>query len=199
LFGLDPIEKGEILIDGAPALPGPMGRIRQRMAFLTEDRREEGLMMEAGIAENVLLASLRAFSSRGSGLLNRAGMNREVARITGAVQVKGASQRMVKTLSGGNQQKVVLAKWLLGAPAVFLLDEPTRGVDVGAKTEIYRLIVELAAQGAGVLLISSEIEELIGLSDRILVLSGGAITDCIDRPEFDRERILRSALFTTKG
>ena len=100
----------------------------------------------------------------------------------------------MKTLSGGNQQKVVLAKWLLANPSVFILDEPTRGIDVGAKFEIYQLINDLSAQGAGVLIISSEIEELIGLCDRILVMSHGEIRDELRRPEFDRGRILASAL-----
>jgi ABC-type sugar transport system ATPase subunit len=100
----------------------------------------------------------------------------------------------VKTLSGGNQQKVVLAKWLLAEPQVLILDEPTRGIDVGAKFEIYQLIHALADRGAGVLVISSEIEELTGLCDRILVMSQGRITDELARAEFDRERILQAAL-----
>ena len=109
----------------------------------------------------------------------------------------------VKTLSGGNQQKVVLAKWLLAKPRVLILDEPTRGIDVGAKHEVYQLIDELAGQGAGVLVISSEIEELIGLCDRILVMSRGEIIDEIALKDFDRERVLRAALgdvpITTPG
>jgi ribose transport system ATP-binding protein len=123
-------------------------------------------------------------------------METAISRMTQTVRVRGGADRQqaVKTLSGGNQQKVVLARWLFGRPSVFILDEPTRGIDVGAKSEIYRIINELAAQGAGVLLISSEIEELIGLCDRILVMAAGKITDCVERAEFDRERILRSAL-----
>jgi len=100
----------------------------------------------------------------------------------------------VRTLSGGNQQKVVLAKWLLAQPRVLILDEPTRGVDVGAKFELYQLILELADRGAGILLISSEIEELIGLCDRILVMSQGEIRADLPKAHFDRERILESAL-----
>jgi ABC-type sugar transport system ATPase subunit len=104
----------------------------------------------------------------------------------------------VKTLSGGNHQKVVLAKWLLGRPSIFILDEPTRGIDIGVKQEVYRVINSLADQGTGILMISSEIEELLGICDRILVMAGGKIRDCIDRPQFDRERILRSALQGTR-
>jgi ribose transport system ATP-binding protein len=119
-----------------------------------------------------------------------------VGQVAQTVRLRGATdlRQAVKTLSGGNQQKVVLARWLLEDPAVFILDEPTRGIDVGAKAEIYRLINELARRGAGVLLISSEIEELIGMCDRILVMATGRISDNIERAEFDRERILRAAL-----
>jgi ribose transport system ATP-binding protein len=103
-------------------------------------------------------------------------------------------EQPVKTLSGGNQQKVVLAKWLLSQPEVLILDEPTRGVDVGAKYEVYQLINDLAERGAGVLVISSELEELIGLCDRILVMGRGEIKDELNREEFNRERILRASL-----
>jgi ribose transport system ATP-binding protein len=201
LFGLDPIERGEVLINGRPAPPTPRGRIRSGLALLTEDRREEGLMMEAGISENVALASLPRFARPLTGLLKQAEMETAVSRITQTAQVRGAAdlRRAVKTLSGGNQQKVVLARWLLDKPTVFILDEPTRGVDVGAKSEIYRIINDLAGKGTGLLLISSEIEELIGLCDRILVMAEGRITDCVERVEFDRERILRSALGNVTG
>jgi ribose transport system ATP-binding protein len=130
------------------------------------------------------------------GWLDRAGVRQAVQRIRQAVRLTPTARddAPVKHLSGGNQQKVVLAKWLLAKPSVFILDEPTRGIDVGAKSEIYRLINDLSARGAGVLVISSEIEELIGLCDRILVLSRGMIRDEIPRAEFDRERILRAAL-----
>ncbi len=200
LFGLVPAEHGEVFIDGKPAPPTPRGRIQSGMAFLTEDRRAEGLMMEAGIADNIALASLPSFQHQGvraiTGLLNQTEIASAVGRVAQKVQIKGASnmRQAVKTLSGGNQQKVVLSRWLLGKPSVFILDEPTRGVDVGARSEIYRIINDLAAKGAGVLLISSEIEELIGLCDRILVMAWGRIADCVERADFDRERILRSAL-----
>jgi ribose transport system ATP-binding protein len=196
LFGLDPVEGGEVLIKGQAALPGPRGRIQSGMAFLTEDRRAEGLMMEAAIAENVALAALPSFARPITGLLDQTKMATAVGQVAQTVRLRGATnlRQAVKTLSGGNQQKVVLARWLLEDPAVFILDEPTRGIDVGAKAEIYRLINELARRGAGVLLISSEIEELIGMCDRILVMAAGRISDNIERAEFDRERILRAAL-----
>jgi ribose transport system ATP-binding protein len=196
LFGLDPCTGGEVLLGGVPLgrLP-PRERIRRGLAFLTEDRRAEGLMMEASIAENIALASLPAFARRGTGLVDRRRADEAVAAAGRAAQLRTPeARRAVKTLSGGNQQKVVLAKWLLTRPAVLILDEPTRGVDVGARHEIYRLIDRRAAEGAGVLMISSEIEELMGLCDRILVLSRGEIRAAFDRRAFDREAILRAAL-----
>ena len=122
-----------------------------------------------------------------------------VARIREVVKLdpKSGDTQPVRTLSGGNQQKVVLGKWLLREPKVLILDEPTRGIDVGAKFEIYQLIHALADRGAGVLVISSEMEELMGLCDRILVMRSGALVDELPRAEFDRERILRAALGTT--
>jgi ribose transport system ATP-binding protein len=129
-------------------------------------------------------------------LIDQPRLTAAVNQMAASVQIRGSGQmrQPVKTLSGGNQQKVVLGKWLLRKPTVLLLDEPTRGVDVGARSEIYRIIQRLAATGAGVLFISSEIEELMGVCDRMLVMQRGAITACFERHEFDRERILSAAL-----
>jgi len=197
LFGLDPCAVGDIRLNDESISQLPPGeRIRRGLAFLTEDRRAEGLCLEASIADNVTLVALREQASAAAGWLDRPKANTEVNRMRDAVKLTPAArnEQPVKTLSGGNQQKVVLAKWLLNEPKVFILDEPTRGIDVGAKHEIYRLIQELAARGAGVLMISSEVEELIGMCDRIIVMRRGRIHDTITPREFDRERILRSAL-----
>ena len=197
LFGLDACATGEIRLDGEPIGHLPPGeRICRGLAFLTEDRRAEGLCLEASIADNVTLVALREFTGAPARWLDRQRTGAEVRRIREAVKLTSSArdEQAVKTLSGGNQQKVVLAKWLLNKPKVFILDEPTRGIDVGAKYEVYRLIQELAAGGAGVLLISSELEELMGLCDRILVMRAGQIRDTIEPHEFDRERILRAAL-----
>ena len=202
LFGLDPFARGEILVGGRPRLPGgPRSSIQQGLAFLTEDRREEGLCLEASIAENMLLVSLPKLATTPLKLLNPTAQRGAIARIRQAIRLTSSArdEQPVKTLSGGNQQKVVLAKWLLAKPSVFILDEPTRGIDVGAKVEVYQLINQLAAEGAGVLVISSELEELIGICDRIMVMSQGEIRDEIPRTEFDRERILRSALHGPGG
>jgi ribose transport system ATP-binding protein len=195
LFGLDRFTEGRISVNGQPLLdPTPAKAMAAGMAFLTEDRRGEGLLMDFSIAENMVLASLKSMSSR-FGLLDR-------DRIAGAARDMAASMHlstdrvddtMVKYLSGGNQQKVVIGKWLRRAPKIFILDEPTRGIDVGAKQEVYRIINALVEQGSGVLLISSEIEELIGLSDRILTITRGAFTGSFIRKEFDREAIMTAA------
>lgn len=197
LFGLDPCAAGEIRLNGK-LLNGLSSRerIQQGLAFLTEDRRAEGLCLEAAIAENVTLVSLPRFARGLARFVDRSACRTAVSRMRAAVCLTPSARdaQPVKTLSGGNQQKVVLAKWLLNEPQVFILDEPTRGIDVGAKYEVYRLINELAARGAGVLLISSEVEELIGMCDRILVMRRGEIRDSVMPNEFNRERILRAAL-----
>lgn len=197
LFGLDPRERGEILLAGEPIQRlSPRERIARGLAFLTESRRDEGLCMEASIADNLTLAALGRHARGPAGWLDRAALDEAVLEVRRAVTLTASARdaQPVKTLSGGNQQKVVLAKWLLNEPTVFLLDEPTRGIDVGAKFEVYSLINQLAERGAGVLMISSEIEELIGMCDRILVMSRGEIRDEIHRTDFDRERILKAAL-----
>ena len=196
LFGLDPLVHGSIRVRGKPHRPAPRRSIRAGIAFVTEDRREEGLMSDASVLFNAALAALPGFAAGRVGWIDRAAVARGVAAVAQSTRLAlpGAAEQLVRTLSGGNQQKVVLAKWLLCCPTVFILDEPTRGIDVGAKQEVYRIINSLAEQGAGVLMISSEIEELTGLCDRILVMAGGRIRGAFERAEFDREAILRLAL-----
>lgn len=196
LFGLDPYEQGDIFFCDAPLNPSPRECIRRGLAFLTENRREEGLLMQASIEDNIELVALPSFARSGSTLIEQGRVQSEVMQAASAVRLdeRATLKQMVSTLSGGNQQKVVLAKWLLKKPAAFIMDEPTRGIDVGAKYEIYRLINQLADGGAGVLVISSEIEELIGICDRILVMKAGEIQACFRRDEFDREKILRAAI-----
>jgi len=194
LFGLDKSASGTVVLDGnAYTERSPSESIARGMAFLTESRREEGLLMDADVRENVALAALPRFSAKG--LVNVAKLSPLVDSGSSAVglsdtKIQGGA---VKTLSGGNQQKVVLAKWLLTSPSVFILDEPTRGIDVGAKADIYGLINELVGRGAGALVISSEIEELIGICDRILVMRKGEVAGVVDKAHFDREAILRMA------
>jgi ribose transport system ATP-binding protein len=192
IFGLDALDHGTIEVSGRTLRPSPVRSIHGGVAFLTEDRRYDGLLLDANIDDNVGLARLRTFSRLGLSL--RRQLSNAVAGVVASAGIQGSTRRLVKVLSGGNQQKVVLAKWLLCRPKVLILDEPTRGVDVGARSEIYQTIRQLAAEGMSVLLISSEIEELVGLSHRILVMSAGRIAAELPRRPFDREEILRHAL-----
>jgi ABC-type sugar transport system ATPase subunit len=197
LFGLDPMIRGTIRLAGRSLERlSPQARVAAGLAFLTESRREEGLCLEASIADNLSLVALNRHASGPAGWLDRDALNTAVQAARRAVTLTASARdaQPVKTLSGGNQQKVVLAKWLLNEPRVFILDEPTRGIDVGAKHEVYSLINQLVGRGAGVLMISSEIEELIGMCDRILVMNRGRMRDEIDCLQFDRERILKAAL-----
>ena len=204
LFGLDPPDGGEVLVAGRPLAPSPRAAIDRGLALVTEDRRHDGLLLDATAALNLALVALPSLSSRG--LLPPSRVADAAAVQAGAVGLESATglAAPARSLSGGNQQKVVLGKWLMAKPGVFLLDEPTRGIDVGAKQQVYRLIADLADAGAAVLVASSEIEELLGLCDRILVMRGGKVVARFARPGlppregetagFDREAILRAAL-----
>lgn len=199
LFGLDPHAEGRILMDGRSLPPGPGGRIAAGLAFVTENRREEGLILDAPIADNLAMVSLRSFCRRMLGLVDSAALRArtEATRDELGVKAGDIQSQPVKALSGGNQQKVVIGKWQMGRPRLFILDEPTRGVDVGAKYEIYSLIDRLAAEGGAVLMISSELEELVGVADRILVMSRGEIVGAVNRAEFSEERLLSLAFRET--
>jgi ribose transport system ATP-binding protein len=196
IFGLDGFERGEIAVEGQSIRqPSPRSSIRSKMAFVTENRREEGLLMSIDIANNISLVSLPEFARTALQVVDQGHMQ-EAARETASIlQLKSGDirQQPAKALSGGNQQKVVIAKWLLSRPSIFIMDEPTRGIDVGAKYEIYSIIDRLAAAGSGVLIISSELEELTGMCDRILVMSRGEIVGEFPRKAFNAERILGAA------
>ena len=197
LFGLDSLASGSIVLGQEPITTlSTRARIRRGMAMLTESRRDDGLCMKQSIHENISLVSAPRFAVTPFRWLQTRPLRRAIDEMRQSVKltVTADSRQPVRTLSGGNQQKVVLAKWLLNQPQVLILDEPTRGIDVGAKFEIYTLIDRLAAGGAGVLVISSEIDELIGICDRILVMSQGTIKDELTRDEFDRQRIMRASL-----
>jgi ribose transport system ATP-binding protein len=196
LFGLEPFATGTVRLDGH-ALPSRdlNSRLKGGVAFLTEDRRHEGLLLDAPVSENVALAALPQFAGARTGIIHRAALFEAIRAILYSLNLKSGEIRTtpVRALSGGNQQKVLLARWLLAKPKFFVLDEPTRGVDVGAKQDIYRLFAQLADAGLGVLIISSELEELLGLCDRILVMHRGELTASFDRARFDREAIMRAA------
>jgi ribose transport system ATP-binding protein len=198
LFGLDPYQQGTIRVDGRPLEhPTPQAAMERGIAFLTEDRRIEGLLMEGAIADNIALPSLPRYAAGWSRLIERTRLGGDVDRMGREVTINARDfiTTLAKNLSGGNQQKVVIGKWLLHGPRLFIMDEPTRGIDVGAKYEVYKIIDSLAAEGAGVLMISSEIEELIGMCDRIVVMSHGEVRSEYNRSQFDREAILRAAMW----
>jgi ABC-type sugar transport system ATPase subunit len=195
LFGLDRHSQGVIRVDGRVLPPGDIkARMDAGVAFLTEDRRHEGLMPDASVADNMALAALPMFAA-GGGRVKTEPLLNAIRALAQRLNLKSGDIRTapIRTLSGGNQQKVILGRWLLRQPKLFILDEPTRGVDVGAKEEIYRLLAEMAQAGMAVLMISSELEELVGLCDRIFVMRRGELTAHFERVAFDRETILRAA------
>ncbi|WP_299756537.1 multiple monosaccharide ABC transporter ATP-binding protein [uncultured Boseongicola sp.] len=163
--------------------------IRSGLAYVTEDRKELGLILEETIQRNITLANLRDVST--SGVINEAEETNVAERYREAMNIRTPSVfQKVMNLSGGNQQKVVLSKWLFAGPEVLILDEPTRGIDVGAKFEIYGIINELSAQGKGVVMISSEMPELLGMSDRIYVMNEGSFVGELDASDASQERIM---------
>ena len=185
---------GRVTLDGTPYTPRtPQQALRQGMALLTNDRKTSGLVLSMGITENITLASVPKYSP--GGWFNHAREMEAARRHEKAFQLRAATlTQSVETLSGGNQQKVVLAKWLETAPRVLLLDEPTRGVDVGAKQEIYALMDQWTAEGISILLITSEMPELLALSDRIVVMHRGRITAELSRREATQEKVLEAAM-----
>jgi rhamnose transport system ATP-binding protein len=194
IFGLTPCDRGEIRVRGqAVRINSPADAIRNGIAYVPEDRRRHGVVLEMPVSENVTLAALDNLSRFGALDFRR---ERELAAdYTKRLGVKTTSIRaLVSTLSGGNQQKVALSRWLLTKPTLLILDEPTQGIDVGAKSEIHELMTELATQGVAILMISSELPEILGMSDRIAVMHGGTIVGVLDRSEATPERVLARAL-----
>lgn len=194
IFGLRPADSGEILVSGcAVRIASPSEAIAAGIGYVPEDRRRHGVVPEMPITANTSLASLKTISRRGwiDGAAERSLAERYVTELC----IKTPSVRSVTaTLSGGNQQKVALARWLATSPKVLILDEPTQGVDVGAKAEIHQLIAELASQGMAILMISSELPEILGMSDRIAVMHVGSISEILSRSEATQQKILALAL-----
>ena len=193
IFGIDPTLAGEISLDGKRiAINGPNDAIAQGIYLIPEDRRTCGLIVDMNIRENVSLPKLNRFASLG--LIQFGKEKTATKKACQSINVKAPSIEMkAANLSGGNQQKVVLAKWLTLSPRVLIFDEPTRGIDVGAKAEIYTLIRELANQGVSVIVISSEMEEVLGISDRIAIMHEGRITGVLEREQFSEEAVMALA------
>ena len=194
IFGQDRLTSGAVMVDGAEIrLRSPADAIAAGIGLAPEERKSQALLLMRSVAENVTLC-VRDRVSR-FGFLSRAAELLVASEQVERMRVKTLSlDQLVSNLSGGNQQKVVLGRWLARAPRVLILDEPTRGIDVGAKAEIYRLIAELAASGIAILVISSELPELIGLSDRILVMAAGRIVGEVQRGEATEQRVLELAM-----
>jgi ribose transport system ATP-binding protein len=194
VFGVDPPAGGEVALDGETLkIQSPRDAIRRGIYLVPEDRRRSGLIVEEIIRKNVTLPSLSRYAQAG---LVRAGAERRVAQeVCARLNVKAPSvEARAGNLSGGNQQKVVLAKWLSRGPKVLIFDEPTRGIDVGAKAEIYDLMRGLAREGVAIMMISSDMEEVLGVSDRVAVMHEGRLTGVLKRAEFSEEAVMRLAV-----
>lgn len=196
LFGAVPGIRGEVHLDGIPGMfSSPREAMRRGVAYLPEDRRRQGLLIERPLRENLSLSNLSDYSTAGFLRLRRE--RRRVAQAMREFQIKAAGPGVLtKTLSGGNQQKILIARWLQRPCRVVILDEPTRGVDVGAKVEIYAMLNRMAATGAAVLLITSELSEAVGMADRIAVMADGLLVGILDQRErtVTPEMILRLAI-----
>ena len=198
LFGADPMDSGSIQFDGRPLnLPGPREAIREGICLLTEDRKDQGLVLGHSVRENFALPNLKSFSRRG--LIDAARERDAFARWVDRLNIRIPGQeQLARNLSGGNQQKVVLAKWLERNADLIIFDEPIRGIDVGAKYEIYQLINGLAADGKAIVMISSELPEVIGMSDRILVMREGKVAgEVADPGGTTQEQLLKLAMGET--
>jgi rhamnose transport system ATP-binding protein len=194
LFGLSPADSGEILLRGDPVtIHSPLEAIKLGIAYVPEDRRRHGAILEMPISANVTLASLNRLAR--FGFIDFERETSVAAEYIERLAVKTSSLlSRVATLSGGNQQKVALSRWLATRPSVLILDEPTQGIDVGAKAEIHRLMGELASQGMAIIMISSELPEVIAMSDRIAVMHAGRIVGVLDRAAATQQQVLALAL-----
>ena len=193
LFGLDPVDAGSIEVRGRRfSIGSPRDAIRAGMGLVTEDRKRQGLVLTLSVRENITLPVLESLSR--FGVVDARGERELASRYATDLRIRTPSiEQVTLNLSGGNQQKVVLAKWLACQVDILILDEPTRGIDVGAKQEIYALMERLTADGLGIVLISSELPEIVGLCDRVLVMRGGAVVGTFERG-VSQEEILSCAV-----
>ncbi|MEK4629172.1 MAG: sugar ABC transporter ATP-binding protein [Solibacillus sp.] len=193
LFGYRKISSGEIYIDNKPVkITSPIEAMKQKIGFVTEDRKTQGLVLDFSIKENIMLANLEKGSK--SGVILPKLENQMVTKYIEQLRIRTSSADLAaKSLSGGNQQKVVIAKWLGTNPEILILDEPTRGVDIGAKKEIYQIMNNLAEAGVSILMISSELPEVIGMADRVLVMQEGKVTGMVQKDNMTQENIMHYA------
>lgn len=194
IFGADPIDSGTILVKGKEvSIQSPQDAVRHGIGYLSEDRKRYGLTLGMDVASNVVLAAFDRFLGL-LGWVNDPLVNNKAEEMVGKLSIKTPNlQQRVKNLSGGNQQKVIIGKWLTADTEILIFDEPTRGIDVGAKSEIYRLLNELAQQGKGIIMISSELPEILRMSHRVLVMCEGRLTGELSASEATQESIMRYA------
>jgi methyl-galactoside transport system ATP-binding protein/inositol transport system ATP-binding protein len=198
IFGIRALDSGQIFIDGNPTkIKDPSDAIAHGMAFLTEDRRQTGIFPMLDIQFNMFVANMKKFRSKSSvRLLSHGKIRKEVAGYIDSIRIKTPSQHQkIENLSGGNQQKVLVARWLMTEPEILFLDEPTRGIDVGAKAEIHKLVTILASQGKCIVMISSELPEILGMSDRVVVMYEGRVMGILDNKahKLTQEEVMRYA------
>ena len=193
IFGVAHRESGEVILNGKPVNNRDSRiAIKNGFALLTEERRATGIFPVMNISFNSVIANIKAY--RRGPLLSNKKMTKDTGWVIESMRVKTPSQRtQIRSLSGGNQQKVIFGRWLLTSPEILLLDEPTRGIDVGAKYEIYQLIINLANEGKGVIMVSSEMSELLGICNRIAVMSNGHLAGILDGESATQEDIMRLA------
>lgn len=193
LFGYRTRESGEIIVENNECKnSNPSNSIKNKFALLTEERKYNGIFPGMSVKDNIMISNIDCYCKYG--VINDEKANNDVLKIIKTLNVKTPSDKaMIRNLSGGNQQKVIFGRWMLTSPNILLLDEPTRGIDVGAKFEIYQLIINLANQGKGIIMVSSEMPELLGVSDRILVMSNGKIAGIVNTKDTNQEEILRLA------
>lgn len=193
IFGYLPADSGEILIDGQPVkIKNPMDAMKAGIGFITEDRKVEGLMLDKTIRENIALANLGTIS--GSGVVSKAREKSLISRGIEEFKIRCfGTEHECGNLSGGNQQKVVLAKWIYTEPKILILDEPTRGVDIGAKKEIYNVINDMARKGVAIIMVSSELPEILGMSDRVMVVREGDVRGILNIENASQESIMTLA------
>jgi ribose transport system ATP-binding protein len=195
IFGADEHDTGKIFVEGKEVkISSPADAIRHGIGFLTEDRKAQGLVLKMTVGQNITLSAMDALFP--DSMLLQPRLERQVAdRYVRDMRVRTPSlEQKVQFLSGGNQQKTVIAKWLCSRSRILIFDEPTRGIDVGAKVEVYQLMTELIRQGAGVIMISSEMPEVLGMADRIMVMHEGEVAGFLTREEATEEKILRYAM-----
>ena len=194
IFGLAKLDEGEMYLEGVPiTIHTPKEAIAYGIAYVTEDRKGEGLVLEMPVAHNITLPSMKMFCQ--NGFISAAKEKSTVEEEIEALRIKvHTPAQLAGKLSGGNQQKIVLAKWMMKHPKLLILDEPTRGIDVGAKSEIYKLMCEYVAKGNSIIMISSEMPEVMGMADRIMVMSNGIKSGELTRKEFAQETIMKLAV-----